>query len=324
MIRKCMIKLELCAIILAVLYGFCLTVLADEQVSQRDYGCSAGKEETIVLQEDLDSFVVSWGAAITLDLNGHSIANKSNGDAITVEPGAMLVMKGEGVVSNTGGGSLIFNEGECFLLDNCSFVHDAGGYAVINHGYMEIRDGVEISSLRSDSSLIENGYYNYESGDARTGFVSGWKEPELYIQGGDFNGGRINVKNDERGICKIYGGAFHDADEAVLKNWGTMDIYGGEFYGADHNIVLGIIRDLSCYGDLRIHDGSFKAGRSKALFSLAVGNDADEGGDLHGEVELLGGEYEGFHYWYSSEVSPGMVIKKADNVKLEIWARTGN
>ena len=278
----------------------------------------------IVLYRDLDAVNVCSGNEVELDLNGHSIANKSSGDAITVEPGAVLIIKGEGVVSNSGGGSLIFNEGECFLQGNCSFVHDAGGYAVINHGYMEISDGVMISSLRSGSSLIENGYYNYESGDARTGFLSGWEKPELCIKGGDFKGGRINVKNDERGICNIYGGVFHDADEAVLKNWSTMDIYGGEFYGANHNIVLGIIRDLSCFGDLRIHDGSFKAGRSKALFSIGVGTDADEGGDLHGDVELLGGEYDGFHYWYSCEVSPSMEIKKSDDVKLEIWGRAGN
>ena len=278
----------------------------------------------IVLYRDLDAFNVCSGNEVELDLNGHSIANQSSGDAITVEPGAVLIIKGEGLVSNSGSGSLIFNEGECFLQGNCSFVHDAGGYAVINHGYLEISDGVMISSLRSGSSLIENGYYNYSSGDAKTGFVSGQEKPELCIKGGDFNGGRINVKNDERGICNIYGGVFHNAEEAVLKNWSSMDIYGGEFYGGDHNIVLGIIKDLSCYGDLRIHDGTFKAGRSKALFSIGVGTDADEGGDLHGEVELFGGEYEGFHYWYSCEVSPSMEIKKSDNVKLEIWGRAGN
>lgn len=324
MMRKWIIKLALCAIIPAVLYGFCLTVLADEQVSQRDYGCSAGKEETIVLQEDLDSFVVCRGAAITLDLNGHSIANTSSGDAISVEPGAVLIIKGEGVVSNSGSGSMIFNEGECFLQGNCSFVHDAGGYAVINHGYMEISDGVLITSLGSGSSLIENGYYNYDSGNARTGFVSGWEKPELCILGGDFSGGRISVKNDERGICNIYGGVFHDAEEAVLKNWSSMDVYDGEFHGANHSIVLGIMSEEENYGDLRIHGGRFVAGRSRALFSLSVGNDIDEGGPIHGEVELLGGEYEGFHYWYSSFVSPSMHIKVSDDVKLEIWGRIGN
>lgn len=278
----------------------------------------------LVLAGDLDAFRVCSGDAVELDLNGHTIADVSAGDAITVEPGAVLTLKGEGAVSNSGGGSLIFNEGACYLQGNCSLDHDAGGYAVINHGYMEIGDGVVISGRRSGSSLIENGYYSYESGDARTGYVHGWEEPELCITGGEFNGGRISVKNDERGICSIYGGVFHGADEAVLKNWGTMDLYGGEFHGGNHHIVLGLIRAAGCYGDLRIHDGLFIAGRSKALFSLAAGNDADEGGPLHGEVELLGGEYEGFHYWYSCEVSPGMEIKKSDAVKLEIWGRRGN
>lgn len=146
----------------------------------------------IILYRDLDAFKVCSGNEVELDLNGHSIANESIEDAITVEPGAVLIIKGEGTVSNSGSGSLIFNEGECFLLDHSSFVHDAGGYAVINHGYMEISDGVVITSLRSGSSLIENGYYNYASGDAKTGFVSGWEKPELCILGGDFNGGRIN------------------------------------------------------------------------------------------------------------------------------------
>ena len=301
-----------CAVLL-MLFSLQLSVLPPEQAA-----------ETIILVEDVDSLTIHSGEKVILNLNHHCISDDTSADAVWIQPGAELILEGEGSVVNSGGGSLIFNEGSCSLSGDILFLHDSGGYAVINHGYMEIGGDVCISSLKSSSSLIENGYYECTSGNYRTGYVEGWEHPELNIHNGEFSGGRISVKNDDWGICRIYGGLFHNAKEAALKNWGSMDVYGGEFIGGNNNIVVGMIRERQDWGDLRIHGGYFTAGKSRALFAIGADTDTDYGGYLHGEVSLLGGEYTGFHYWYNTWVSTNAVLNVSEDVELEIWGRVGN
>ncbi len=304
--------LKWCVVIL-VLFLLFLSVLPREQ-----------PVEHITLAMDMDSYTIHSGRRIVLNLNNHCISAASSADAIWVQPGAELLLEGNGKVENSGGGSLIFNEGRCSLDGNLTLLHDSGGYAVINHGYMVMAGDVSIASLNSGSSLIENGYYDRFSEDYRIGFVDGWEHPEMDIHSGDFTGGQISVKNDDWGICRIYGGYFHDAEEAAIKNWGSMDVYDGEFIGGNNNIVVGIMLDRQNWGDLRIHGGHFTAGKSRALFAIGADTDTDNEGYLHGEVNLLGGEYTGFQYWYNTWVSSNAVLNVSEDVKLEILDRVGN
>lgn len=43
----------------------------------------------------------------------------------------------------------------------------------MNHGTMTINDGVTVAQNGHFSSMIENGYQNYNSGNASTGYVLG-------------------------------------------------------------------------------------------------------------------------------------------------------
>ena len=62
-----------------------------------------------------------------------------------------------------------------------------GYYVVVNHGYTTIDGGI-FTSPGGMSSLIENGYYNYNSNLASTGYVEGQnvQSPKLTINNGLF------------------------------------------------------------------------------------------------------------------------------------------
>ena len=279
------------------------------------------KTKFIRLEKDLSSFIVKTGESIILDLNGHTISNSQRKkDAIVIEPSGSLFLTGGGRVENSGGYALIFNEGECFVAGSGEYINDTSNYSIINHGYMALGGDVKISCLQVGSSLVQNGYYEYDSGDYRTGCVNGWEYPEMDIYAGDYSGGRISVKNSDAGICRIYGGSFHDADVAVLKNWATMDVYGGYFYGAEDCIVLGRLLkhgDRSL-GDLRIHGGNFYVNEngSKALFGISGGTDYDVL-PTHGDVEVQGGYFLGFTHWYSHFVSSRAVMEVSEEAYFD-------
>ena len=273
------------------------------------------------LTEDRGALVVEKDEHIVLDLNGCTISSTDkNEDAIWVKPGGVLFITGEGRVENSGGYALIFNEGECCISGSGVFVNDTGSYSVINHGRMEIVGDVRFSCLQTGSSLMQNGYYEYTSGDYRTGFVSGWAYPVMTIYSGDYSGGRISVKNDDAGICTIYGGYFHDAPIAALKNWGTMDVFGGEFHGGNHCIVLArrLKNGDRTLGLTRIHGGSFYRSEDgeKALFGISAGTDLDTF-YTHGDTWIYGGAFYGFSKWYSILTSPHAVLEIDDSVLFD-------
>ena len=273
------------------------------------------------LTKDNGPVVVEAGEKIVLDLNGHTLSStKKNEDAIWIKPGGVLFITGEGRVENSGGYALIFNEGECYVAGSGEFVNDTGNYSVINHGKMVLSGDVKFTCLQTGSSLIQNGYYEYDSGDYRTGFVDGWAYPELKIFSGDYSGGRISVKNSDAGLCIIYGGTFHDAPIAAVKNWSILDIYGGDFTGGNHCLVLArrLRNGDRCLGLTRIHGGTFHRSEngSKALFGISGGTDMDVT-YTHGDTYITGGTFLGFTEWYSGLVSPRAVVEVDEAVVFD-------
>ena len=75
-----------CAAIL-MLFPLQLSVFPPEQAT-----------ETIVLTEDVDSYTIHSGEKVVLNLNHHYISDGSSKDAIWVQPGAELILEGEGSV----------------------------------------------------------------------------------------------------------------------------------------------------------------------------------------------------------------------------------
>ena len=273
------------------------------------------------LTEDRGALVVETDERIVLDLNGCTISSTNkNEDAIWIKPGGALYITGDGRVENSGGYALIFNEGECYISGSGVFVNDTSNYSVINHGLMEIGGDVQFSCLQTGSSLMQNGYYEYTSGDYRTGFVTGWAYPVMTIYSGDYSGGRISVKNSDAGICTIYGGTYHDAPIAAIKNWGTMDVFGGEFHGGDHCIVLArrLANGDRTLGLTRLHGGSYYCSDEgdNALFGISAGTDMDIF-YTHGDTWISGGSFYGFSAWYSILTSPHAVLEIDDNVLFD-------
>ena len=289
----------------------------DSEIEADDYS----QTRYIRMTDDAKRFVVECGETIILDLNGFSISNREkNEDAIAIKPGGKLFITGEGTVENTGGYALIFNEGECYISGKASFINDTSNYSIINHGKMVIAGDVHISCLKTSSSLVQNGYYEYDSGDHRTGYVDGWEYPELEIYSGDYSGGRISVKNSDAGLCTIYGGTFYGAPIAALKNWGTMDVYGGDFTGGNSCIVLArrLKNEDRCLGLTRIHGGTFHAPdvEKPVLFGISAGTDMDTF-YTHGDTFITGGAFEGFVKKYSVLTSPRALLNIADDVVFD-------
>lgn len=209
---------------------------------------------------------------VTIDLNGNTLTNAEGSDTITNN--GTLILKGSGTVDNTSDEcAALYNNGVATVenvkldrsADNGTWSDESNPsnsyYTVLNHGKLTI-NGAEVHNNGTYSSLIENGYYDYDSGNARTGYVSGTnaKNPELIINSGTFTGGKFNVKNDDGGIATINGGTFSDGYQAIL-NYNKMTINGGDFT-AQTNLIANM-RDASNTdldaGELTINGGKFTA-----------------------------------------------------------------
>ncbi len=215
---------------------------------------AAGANGTVALVDDLKQDIIVDGT-LTLDLGGNKITNKS-GDTITVKNGATLTINGSGTVDNvTHEKAAIYNNGTVTLNggtytrsgEKSSSKTDNGGnsfYNILNHGTMEINNGVTVTSTGAYSSLIASGYWYYSSGDARTGYVSGTnaKHPMLTITGGSFSGGINTIKNDDGATLSITGGKFSNTTQACVQNHHIATISGGTFNptGADAVINCGV------------------------------------------------------------------------------------
>lgn len=175
------------------------------------------------------------GKQITIDLNGENIVNNE------VNP---IRVKSDGILNLQGTGSVECNKNRAPVLSNSGVlaVHDGvylrsvdekdnGYYVAVNHGVMNIFNGT-FSSPGGLSSLIENGYYNYNSGDSSTGYVEGLNDerPILQVFGGTFINNYVTIKNDDGARCVIEGGNLM----GMIFNTGRdLIIKGGSFTATD-------------------------------------------------------------------------------------------
>ena len=195
-----------------------------------------------LLMNVTEDAVISDGKSVTLDLNGKTLTNQA-GDTITVEYGAELTVTGNGTVDNkTNGKGAVFNNGTVTLDggtydrtsetgESADISGDNSWYTICNHGTMTINAGVTVKNTGSFSSMIENGYYSYNSTDPRSGHVAevNAANPQLTIYGGTFIGGLNSVKNDDGGVLVINGGTFTNTTQAAVLNWNVATITGGTF-----------------------------------------------------------------------------------------------
>ncbi|WP_071442331.1 InlB B-repeat-containing protein [Traorella massiliensis] len=232
---------------------------------------------TVKLNEDVQKdVVIPAGATVTLDLNGQTLTNVTS-DTITVEKGATLKVIGEGTVDNKSNGrAAVFNNGNVTLnggtYDRTSESGESadisGGnswYTICNHGTMTINKGVTVKNTGSFSSMIENGYYSYNSSNTRNGHNPSVNEanPSLNINGGEFVGGLNTVKNDDGGVLTIKDGNFTNTTQAAVLNWNKATIEGGYFETDAENCILNGASSMNSsknnLGELTISGGTFNS-----------------------------------------------------------------
>jgi hypothetical protein len=225
-----------------------------------------------------DSITILSGSNVTLDLNGNKLVESLNGPTILVQRGATLTLTNtaskESVVENTMDGQpAVLNNGTTTIEGNVKLQDTRNDqyYVLVNHGDMTINDPVTVYIGNSEkgnsekSVLIENGYYSYkDSSNPNNGYVDGVNQanPKLTINGGTFDGGRSNVKNDDGGVVTINGGTFKNAMNAIL-NWNKMTINGGDFT-AKYNLIKNL-RDDSNKSDSGELDDSNKSDSGELL-----------------------------------------------------------
>lgn len=189
---------------------------------------SAGSE--LILSGSLGSTTINIDKELVVNMNGVEAVNDEQ-TPVVVGINGKVTLKDGGLECNKHGEPSLENNGEV-IIDDCNLtrsVDEAGNgyYAGFNHGKMTINSGV-FSTPGGLSSLIENGYYNYTSGNAETGYVAGKNQeyPELIINGGSFITKFIAVKNDDGGYTTINGGNFY----GCIQNAGMeLTINGGYF-----------------------------------------------------------------------------------------------
>ncbi|MCD7774726.1 MAG: hypothetical protein LUH40_03985 [Clostridiales bacterium] len=227
--------------------------------------------DTVVLEASVTEDITVTGKSITLDLNGNTITNAS-GDTITVAIDASLTIEGDGTVDNISNGkAALFNNGTV-VLNGGTYTRSAEAgtyspnsangnsyYVIVNHGEMTANDGIEVDSTSGYSSMFENGYQTYTSGDERTGYVEGKNAaaPSLTINGGTYDGGLYTVKNDDNSVLVINDGTFTNTVMATVLNWNIATINGGTYDSEGYAVMIAAGSSSINSGELTITGGTF-------------------------------------------------------------------
>ena len=252
-------------------------------------------KENLKLTEDItDNIVVASGSNVSIDLNGKNITT-TGVDAIKVEMGATLNLKGKGVITVKGKGNYacLYNNGKTIINDVSMQKDEKDGndyYIILNHNDLIINSGKfesifaePVDYASTHPSLVDNGYYDFTSTSEKKGYVEGVnaKEVKLTINGGEFIGGLNTIKNDDAGNLVINGGHFRNnvqvavfnANEAII-NGGTFEVPAGE---DKTTVFTEYLNDSLNKGLLKITGGTFKAdnlleGWTKNIISITGGN----------------------------------------------------
>ena len=173
---------------------------------------------TVPAEGSTESLIVKSGSDVTITLDGNLTVTGS--DAIYVEEGATVTIKGTGTVEAIGRGfAPLYNNGTVRIDGGTFYKDESKGtwYAIQNDRDMTINEGVIVKMDNTKvSSLIENG-----------GQADGVRN--LTINGGTFTGGVDSVKNDAEGILIVNGGNFTNTINQTIYNMNVATINGGTF-----------------------------------------------------------------------------------------------
>ena len=205
--------------------------------------------------------IINVEKKLTLDMNSAVIVD-NNKCPIEISTSGELTLSGNGSVEcnkniepaiNNCGKMIIVNGNYTRKVDekNDTF------YTILNHGETTINGGV-FQAPGNVSSMIENGYYDYNSTDPKHGHVAR-KNAEictLTINDGTFINAFYVVKNDDNGIVNINDGKFYGT---IFHNGIEMTINDGYFEVSDgtYNIGLRKLNDNMNAGKTTINGGTY-------------------------------------------------------------------
>lgn len=230
---------------------------------------------TITLDRDYtESIVIPDGRGLTIDLGGHTLTNEP--DKHTVENYGTLTIKNGRVDNVSNGCAAVLNrESGTILLESGNYTRSAENgndntyYVLQNLGTMTIganeSSSVQVYAGSEDpsadikplhSSLVTTGYYNSADDQYETA------DPVLTINGGEFYGGQITVKCDEKSTLNVTGGEFFASTDTsngahdAIQGWNVVNISGGTFHGPVSSWSYGS-GDSLVSGNVTITGGEF-------------------------------------------------------------------
>lgn len=260
---------------------------------------AAENGDTVSLSEDeTGSITVSAGKDITLDLAGHKLTNTADSHTVTVEKGASLTVLDSseaqtGAIDNVSNnkaavvnhGTFVLNSGSLTRSAEASTISENGNtasggnswYVVWNTGNMTVNGGKILFSADNQgyySSLIDNGWAD-PSKNTEKAFAT------LTVTGGELNGGKITIKNDDYGILDIQGGTLTQACESFFSvfNWNDATISGGTINGT-----------VGAKGDGQTGENAYEHGKLK-ISGNAQFSDTVLGYD-NSDIQISGGTFK--------------------------------
>ena len=205
--------------------------------------------------------VINVEKKLTLDMNSAVIVG-NNKCPIEIGTSGELTLSGNGSVECNKNVEPAINNCGKMIIENGSYTRTVDEkndtfYTILNHGETTINGGV-FQAPGNVSSMIENGYYDYNSTDPKYGHVVG-KNAEtciLTINDGTFINAFYVVKNDDNGIVNINGGKFYGT---IFHNGIEMTINDGYFEVSDgtYNIGLRKLNDNMNAGKTTINGGTY-------------------------------------------------------------------
>ena len=250
--------------------------------------------DAVIDSDTVASITIPSGADVTLTIaDGATLTNVKDKHTITVKKGGTLTIECEGTVDNISnaradiindGGTVSINGITLIRSDEAKNTTTSGGgnsyYNIVNYGEMTIENAI-VNSSGHFSSLIENGYYNYNKKS-----TDGMANPKLTIISGTFNGGINTIKNDDGGYLYINGGEFENMTQHAVMNWNVAEISGGSFKNntKDATIYNGYGDANVDKGELIITDGIIDG----FIYTTAKSELSVEGGAIAGGIKIAG------------------------------------
>ena len=205
--------------------------------------------------------IINVEKKLTLDMNSAVIVD-NNKCPMEIGTSGELTLSGNGSVECNKNAEPAINNCGKMIIENGNYTRKVDEkndtfYTILNHGETTIKGGV-FQAPGNVSSMIENGYYDYNSTDPKHGHVAG-KNAEictLTINDGTFINAFYVVKNDDNGIVNINGGKFYGT---IFHNGIEMTINDGYFEVSDgtYNIGLRKLNDNMNAGKTTINGGIY-------------------------------------------------------------------